>query len=262
MSKSRHAVEPQVRAASVGFSSGYNWRSQASGWGQLIWASRGVITVNVGDALWVVPPHLAVWVPPHLAHDVRMSGQGVLRRVYFVRTMCRRLPREPQVIGVAALLRELLRRVLQLGTLTRTVPSEARLLALLLDELVVVRVAPVELPMPTDPRARRAAEGMRTQPGAWRDASAIARHAQASVRTLERLFRAETGLSFGAWRQRARLVHAMTLLADGESVTQAGFTVGYASTSAFVAAFRLVAGVTPGRYQRADDAPRFTSTAR
>lgn len=250
MSKSRQRAKPQLRAVSIGFGSGFNWSSQASEWGQLIWASRGVITVNVGDALWVVPPEQAVWVPRTLAHDVRMAGKGVLRRVYLVKALCRRLPREPRVISVAPLLRELLRRALHLGALHRAVPAEARLLALLLDELVVVRVTPVELPVPTDPRARRAAERVRADPAHAGDTARIARHANASVRTLERLFRAETGLSFGAWRQRARLVHAMTMLADGASVTQVGFAVGYASTSAFVAAFRRAAGVTPGKYAR------------
>ncbi len=247
MSNSRQPTRPQLRAVSVGFSTGYTWRAHKSEWGQLIWASRGVITVNVGSALWVVPPQQAVWMPPTVAHDVRMAGDGVLRRVYLVRALCRRLPREPSVIQVAPLLRELLRRALQLGTLTRTTPVEGRLLALLLDELVVVRVAPVELPMPTDARARRAAEYVRAEPAVAAVAE-IAKQAHASVRTLERLFRAETGLSFGAWRQRARLVHAMTLLADGMTVTLVGFAVGYASTSAFVAAFRRLAGVTPGKY--------------
>jgi AraC-like DNA-binding protein len=248
MSKSRQPSEPQLRAVSIGFSTGYHWRSSRSEWGQLVWTSRGVLTVDVGAALWVVTPHEALWLPPGLAHGVRMAGQGALRRVYLARALCRRLPREPRVIRVAPLLRELLRRALELGTLDRGVPTEARLLALLCDELVMVRVAPVELPMPTDPRARRAAEFVRTEPAEAGDVARVARHAGASVRTLERLFRAETSLSFGAWRQRARLVHAMTLLADGTSVTQAGFAVGYASTSAFVAAFRRAAGVTPGKY--------------
>lgn len=251
MSKSRQPAEPDVRAISIGFSSGYNWRSQPSHWGQLIWASRGVITVNVGPSLWVVPPHQALWLPPTLAHNVRMSGTGTLRRVYFSRILSRRLPREPQVIVVAPLLRELLRRTLHLGVLTKSVAPDARLLALLMDEIVVIPAAPVELPMPVDMRARRAAEYVRGSPALAGDMKKVAQHANASVRTLERLFPAETGLSFGAWRQRARLLYAMSMLADGSSVTQVALAVGYASTSAFVAAFRRAAGVTPGKYVRA-----------
>ena len=148
------------------------------------------------------------------------------------------------------LLRELLRRSLQLGTLGEKIASEARVLALLIDEIVVVPVAPIELPMPVHAGARRAAEFVRAEPARAGDMKQVAKHASASVRTIERLFSTETGLSFGSWRQRARLLHAMSLLADGTSVTQVALTVGYPSTSAFVSTFRRAAGVTPGKYVR------------
>jgi AraC-like DNA-binding protein len=251
MSNSRHVVsdgEPQLRAASVGFSSGYNWRRTGLDWGVLTWASRGVITVTVDSAVWAVPPQQALWLPPNLAHSVRMAGRGTLRQVFIAAAICKRLPNAPRVMQVSPLLRELLRRVCALGTLDRRIAEQRRLFDVLLDELVEMKLHPIELPMPRDPRARSAAELVRRSPAESHDAEQLARHANASVRTLERLFRAETGVSFGAWRQRARLLHAMTLLADGRSVTQVGVDVGYAGTSAFVSAFRRLVGVTPGRY--------------
>ena len=45
-----------------------------------------------------------------------------------------------------------------------------------------------------------------------------------------------------------RLLHAVRLLALGESVTAAALEVGYDSTSAFIAAFKTVLGTTPGQY--------------
>jgi AraC-like DNA-binding protein len=50
-----------------------------------------------------------------------------------------------------------------------------------------------------------------------------------------------------AWLQRARLRAATLALAFGASITEAGLASGYASLSAFIAAYRSVAGVTPGR---------------
>ncbi len=219
-----------------------------SDWGELVWAARGVMTVAVESSQWVVSPQHALWIPPRVPHRVRLAGRGVLSQVYFSRTTCRRLPTVPQVIHVSALLRELLRRLLPLGTLRRAVPREHHVLQLLLDELVVVPVAAMELPLPTDERARRAAEYLQTNPSVELRAPAFARHANASVRTLERLFAGETGLLLGAWRHRAQLVRAMTLLADGTLVGDTATIVGYASTSAFVAAFWRAIGVTPGAY--------------
>lgn len=243
---------PHLRAVSIGFSSGYHWQVGGRDWGLLTWASRGVISVTVGDALWVVPPDQALWLPSGTAHSVRMAGRGTLRQVYLASSICASLAELPRVLTVHPLLRELLRRSCAVGTLDGALERERRLLDLLLIEMADVMLAtdvmPVELPMPIDARARTAADCIQRSPSDARDATSVARESSASVRTLERLFRRDTGLSFGTWRQRARLVHAMALLADGETVTRAGIAAGYSTTSAFVVAFKRLAGVSPGRY--------------
>lgn len=239
----------QARAVAVGFTSGYRWASPPSDWGQLIFASRGALTVETGATVWVVSPRQAVWLPGGVVHAVRMAGRGVLRRLY-VRRGVRRVPRRAGVVPLSPLLREVLRRAVAIGALTPTVPAHGHLLGVLYGELATTGARPVALPMPIDARARRAAELSRRAPAEARDASRVAREVGASVRTLERLFRVETGMSFGAWRQRARLLHALERLADGASVTAAGLAAGYAGTSAFVAAFRRELGVTPGAWGR------------
>jgi AraC-like DNA-binding protein len=90
----------------------------------------------------------------------------------------------------------------------------------------------------------------RDEPSDTSPVDTIARRAGASRRTLERIFRKETGMSLGEWRQQARLLHAMRLLARGEPVTSTALEVGYESISAFIAAFSRVVGTTPGRYYR------------
>jgi AraC-like DNA-binding protein len=61
-----------------------------------------------------------------------------------------------------------------------------------------------------------------------------------------RLFQRETGLSFRGWRQRMRLLSSLGTLEQGRSVTEAALSCGYDSTSAFIAAFKGLFGVTPG----------------
>lgn len=246
---------PIVRTMSVGFSTGYRWQLPASEWGVLVWASRGISEVAIGTSIWITGPHQALWIPRGLAHAVRMSGRGTLRQVYVATDAASLLPMAPVAVVVAPLLRELLRRICVVGTLHDGVHAQRRLFDLLCDEMravEVIAVAPAvqprELPMPADPRARRAAAVARLDVSPPRSVREIASEAHTSVRTLERLFRDETGLSLGVWRRRARVIRAMALLADGATVTEVGLAVGYATTSAFVAAFRRDTGVTPGRY--------------
>ena len=104
--------------------------------------------------------------------------------------------------------------------------------------------------MPADPRATRAAELLRSDPAGRLPLTEIASRAGASGRTLERLFQVETGLKFASWRRRMRLLHALRLLASGESVTSVALEAGYESTSAFISMFRRELGVTPARYYR------------
>ncbi|HVT67927.1 MAG TPA: AraC family transcriptional regulator [Trebonia sp.] len=77
----------------------------------------------------------------------------------------------------------------------------------------------------------------------------LGRAAGASERTLSRLFRRDTGMTFPQWRAQLRLQHAMLLLAAGSSVTAAAAASGYGNTSAFIAAFRDAFGVTPAAYR-------------
>jgi len=138
------------------------------------------------------------------------------------------------------------------NTLRRDDPGARRLARLLLDQLATLPVEPLQLPMPSDPRARRGAEALRADPGGRGVMARVARAAGASQRTLERLFLEETAMTLGRWRRRMRLVEALRLLAAGEPVTRVALDVGYATPSAFIEAFRRELGRTPGRYFASD----------
>lgn len=111
-----------------------------------------------------------------------------------------------------------------------------------------VPVTPLVTTMPTDERARRVAEGLRADVADSRTLAQWGQTVGASARTLSRLFDAETGMSFGRWRTRARLAASLPLLAGGASVGTAARLVGYATASAYVAAFHREIGTTPARY--------------
>lgn len=252
MSRSRQLTLGDVRSFSISYASGYTWRRRASDWDQLVFSLQGMLTITIGAGLWVVPPHQALWVPADNRHDIHVAGNVALRAVYFRPGLSRTLPRECRLITLGPLLLELLRRTLRLEVLDRKDPSHKRLLALLIDELAESPRGSIDLPTPRDPRASRAAAAVRDLPAARHPLAQIAKRSGASERTLERLFRAETGMGFGAWRQRARMVRAVQLLAEGMPVTRIAARVGFQSPSAFVAAFRRTLGSTPARYLRED----------
>jgi transcriptional regulator GlxA family with amidase domain len=152
-------------------------------------------------------------------------------------------------VNIPSLLRELILRISRVGALDRKKPAQAHLISVLLDELVSVSDVPLQLPMPRDPRARRFASALEACPDDDASIAALARRAGASRRTMERLFLAETKMTAGEWRRRLRLLHGVRLMAHGEAVGVAAAEAGYASASAFIAAFRRTFGTTPSRYR-------------
>ena len=76
----------------------------------------------------------------------------------------------------------------------------------------------------------------------------LARAVGLGTRTLERQFLAETGLTPGRWRRQHALLGALERLAAGMPIKQVAAAAGYATPSAFTAAFRAALGTTPGRY--------------
>jgi AraC-like DNA-binding protein len=215
---------------------------------QLIYASVGVVTVETDDGFWVVPPARAVWVPAGITHSILMSGHVELRSIYLDPALAPIEGTHCCVVQVSPLLRSAILRIMEFSYPYPEQGREARLVDVVLDEIQMAEVAPLHLPMPSDERARRVALAFRSDPTDRRSRAEWARLAGTSERTLERLFHAEVGTSFGKWQRQTRLLAALEFLAAGESVTNAALDVGFQTPSAFITMFRRAMGTTPARY--------------
>jgi AraC-like DNA-binding protein len=116
-----------------------------------------------------------------------------------------------------------------------------------LDEIARAEVTALQLPLPCDTRGAAVAQDVLAAPGEGAALDALARRHGVGRRTLERIFRSETGMSFGMWQQKARLLFSVRALAESRPVTEAALDAGYASVSAYIAAFKRTFGCTPGR---------------
>ena len=228
-------------------------------WHQLAYASSGVMTVGTAHGTWVVPPHRAVWIPAGVRHEVEMFGRVSVRTVFFKTSITRNTPTRCLAVNVSPLLRELVLRAMRLNVLRDNIASQRRLAHVMLDQIDTLEAAPLQLPWPRDHRGRRTAELLVTHPNRDWGLDEVSRQAGASKRSLERVFRRETGMTLGRWRQRARLIHSLRLVASDQPVTQVALAVGYRSPSAYVSAFRRTLGATPGRYFDMERQPGVTS---
>lgn len=223
---------------------------------QLVYATRGVMTVRTSQGAWIVPTHRAVWIPAAIPHSITMSGIVAMRTLYLRRRIAQTLPRTCAVVNVPPLLRELILHACMFPALRSTVSRQRHLTRVILDQLEIVQSVPLQLPTPTEPRALRVAKILFADPSDRRPLTQICKEAGASRRTLERLFQENVGMTFGKWRQQLRLMQAMRLLAEGAKVTHAALESGYSTASAFISMFRKTLGTTPGAYFKPDTKPK------
>lgn len=226
---------------------------------QLTFAASGIVQMHTREGRWLVPQQLAVWIPSGVSHHVEVLTDAELWMVHWQPSAVRewgppQLPDRAFVLRVTPLFLSLLTAAFD----PATGPAKVELLVrLMLHDLVETAHAPTFLPLPESPAARRVADVALDDPRAALSVGELASRAATSVRTVSRLFRLETGLSFKAWRQRARVVHAMDRLARGESIARVSARCGFASTAAFSSAFRQVTAMTPSRFQASGNKPAF-----
>ena len=239
-----------VRSLAVTYYDGFHLGAHRHEWAQLVYARSGMIRLFAGSELWFVPPTRAMWIPADTDHEFSTKGEVAFRTLYVSPQRSRFVTRGLGALEVSTFLGELILHILSHQMLDPHVPSEDRLAGVLVDLLNAAPSIDFMLPLPTDARARRLADWFQAHPEDVADLSWLATRSGASVRTLQRCFVAETGMSVDSWRQKARLISSTTALLDGCSVTNAAYDSGYDSPSAFIAAFKRQFGVTPRRFAK------------
>jgi AraC-like DNA-binding protein/quercetin dioxygenase-like cupin family protein len=220
---------------------------------QLVYAARGTMQVTTPKGRWLVPPDRAVWVPARLEHAIDVLADIDMRTLYFDLAWLSREAAQAAsldaefVVRVSRLLQE---AILALFDGRDNLDRTELLVRLAILELHHAEDATTFIPLPHEPRCRRAADLVLRDLTASQDIGTLARQVGTSARTLSRLFAAETQLSFKSWCQRARIAAAIEKLSieAGISVKQLAADLGYASVPAFSHAFRQVTGRTPTEF--------------
>lgn len=215
-------------------------------WAQFMCCSHGVISVTTDRGSYVLSPDMGLWIPPHVVHSVHMVEQIYQESLYVGGPLGERLSAQAGVVSMTPLVRELIRAAAGFPAEYDEAGEEGRLVSVLLDQLARLPTRNVKLPFPLDGRLQKICHVLIDDPCNDLPLTAWADQVGASTRTLSRLFEAETGMGFRAWRQRLRLQRAMLLLGEGAAVSKVASTVGYQSASAFIVAFRQLFGFAPG----------------
>jgi AraC-like DNA-binding protein len=237
-----------LRSFVEGYPEGGRIPRHAHDWDQLALICESAAIVET-DSVYVVHPLLkGLWLPAGVEHSIYSPRRFYLYALYFEPGTLR-TDTEPQVLGLDNLARELILFLCAAPRASQRGTRHAHALALLEEVLPAVKPESFSLPRPRHERARMLADYFTAQPNDGRSVEMIAADiGGASLRTFERLFVEETGLSLAAWRRHSRLLTSLSLLAQGKSIGEVAPAVGYESAAAFSTAFKQCFGVSPSSY--------------
>ncbi len=216
-------------------------------WAQVLYATAGVMRVEVDHDALLVPPQRAVWIPAGAINSIYMTSAVNMRNLYLPLTRVHGLSSHSGVFEVSGLLKELIIAI------SESERSESFLEAAY--QLVVMELAQapryalrIRLPSSGDRRLEVMCRAVMDNPSLDTSFEQHSAAVGASVRTLSRLFVQELGVGFSEWRRQVQLAIAVSQLAEGRSVSTVARSLGYLPSS-FSDMFHRELGASPKGFQ-------------
>lgn len=228
----------------------------------LLWVYTGGATVTAAGVDYRLSAGRAIWVPPGVRHGMRSDPGSVVVPIGAPVEAVTTVLSQVRVVSIPPGWESwLIHQSIDTEHIGRHVhdalPGRRSLIELVqgaheraehrgVDRLTDSRA----LTLPRSPAAWNVARRLLRDPGVPASADSLAADEKVSVKTLQRQFLTETGLTYSQWRTRARIRAAEQCLAEGCDIGWTASTVGYATAAGFTRAFQRHVGATPREYLR------------
>lgn len=212
----------------------------------LLWQVRGTMDIVMRGRSGQLTTGHAIWIPAGIPHDLTVRANSVMMPLFFEVADTATTLHEPTTIAVD---RDLSTLMLAYNSawdtaIQHSVNLGRQILALIEDQPPL----PIALPMPANEAAQTIAEALRFNPGDSRSIEGLADSVHTSLRSIERSFRTETGMTLRQWRIRNRMETAAILLRSHAAVDAVSRRVGYTNVNAFRRVFQSHFGLSPTAY--------------
>ena len=218
-------------------------------WGEFIYAIDGVLEINVDQIHYLTPPPYGIWLPPNTQHHGINRHKVTHFTLYVHESLCQHMPQQAGILLTAPLVPALLEHIQQYP-LPEQDPAYLRLLDVLLDLLTQAKLVGSYLPTSQHPALAKILDHLYQHPADPRTLAELAKTINMTERTLARYSQKELGMSLHEWRQRLKVMKAMTLLNQGKTIETIALDLGYASASAFIYMFKHWMNCTPDQFRK------------
>ncbi len=212
----------------------------------VLWQARGSADAVLDGLDHSLTAGHALWMPAGTRHALHVHANSVMLPMFFDAARAATTLRTIVTVRVDRELRTLFLSYIQ--SQQTIIRPDADIARQILSAIERQPMLATTMPMPVSEAAATVAELLRFNPGDGRRAEELALQAHASLRTVEREFKAETGMTLREWRIQNRMESAARLLRSVRSVDAVAHRVGYTNASAFRRVFKGRFGMTPSEY--------------
>lgn len=221
---------------------------------QLIFVAEGYQYLHTPHKRFLLPANHAAWIPSKLYHRTSASSPFIsLRTLYYDAQNLSGFYENLHLFSAPAVLREMLLYTQKWSLLKEHDPAEEVFLQAILSELPAFKKSgvPLQLPLPENPELLLVVEYIYQHlsgPLQIRDFTSIYPF---SLRTLERKFKEELGMTLAQYIQLAKIIKSVELLTYGRhSIKEVAHRTGYASAESFSNQFVKLMGERPSAFAR------------
>ncbi|MGE2846907.1 helix-turn-helix domain-containing protein [Rhodococcus sp. 2.95] len=216
----------------------------------LFWVLAGSGRVRTGSTVYEVPAGELLWIPAGVRYSMETDSDSVAFPILL-----------PPSNGVSAGPATVTRLRVPPGWEDRLIHEFVHNLGYLRGDAahpsslfeMITRADDGATSLPQLPQSREAfeiAHALLRTPGTDDTEAQFAKRAGISIRTLQRYFVEETGLTFTRWRLRARIAASLEYLKQDREIGWIANEVGFETGSGFTRAFRSQMGESPSDYRR------------
>ena len=218
-------------------------------WGEFVYAFNGVMEVNIEHIDYITPPPYGIWLPPHLKHSGLNRTDVSHGTLYVHESLCTALPIHAGIMLTTPLVNALLHHLKDYQQ-PIDVPEHLRLLHVLLDQLKTAKLISSYLPHSNHIGIKQILDYLHQYPADQSSLAELAKICNMTERTLARYSQKELGMSLHEWRQRLKVIKAISMLNAGKKIESIALDLGYANSSAFINMFKRWMKITPDQFRK------------
>ncbi|MCL8537958.1 AraC family transcriptional regulator [Chryseobacterium gallinarum] len=220
--------------------------------GQLVYVESGFQYITIEERIYLLPQNHAVWIPPNTIHKTNSHSERIKLMIMFAEVDQKKsFYREVNVFSVPPVLREMIKYAEKWSKLLDTRTDETLFLQALFNELphFVEQSLKLHICLPRDKRLAKVIEYLHDHYWEEFKINELSDIAMLSSRTLERIFKKETGLTLSKYQQMLKIIKSLELLSsDYMTISETAYEVGYKSVQAYTRSFQTVLQFRPSDF--------------